>query len=180
MTRLTTRVCATLISLALLVMGVLVALEIVVGYYFGHDPLVLPWRDWYDGARNIAWSDRRVVSTFIGVALLGIVLLTLALWRRRPTRLVLDAHRDDICTDVNRRGVERTLVQAAQRVDGVSRAGASVRRRNARLRVVTNRRDAADLDARVRTAAIDSLASAGIGTVSNVSVTIESRGDHAA
>ena len=76
--RLANRLLATLLAGALAAFSALVAVEIVLGYYFDRDPWLLPWDRWYRRSQELSWSDRSVVVTFVLIGVAGIVLLAAA------------------------------------------------------------------------------------------------------
>ena len=131
--RLVNRLLATLLAGALAVFSAIVAVEIILGYYFDRDPWLLPWDDWYRRSQELTWSDRSVVITFVLIGIAGILLLALQLWRRPPLSLPLEDTTPDVHTEINRRSLEQALTRAALSVDGVS--GAHVRSRRRRVTV---------------------------------------------
>ena len=97
----------------------IVAVEIILGYYFDRDPWLLPWDRWYRRSQELTWSDRSVVITFVLIGLAGILLLALQLWRRPPLALPLEDTTPDVHTEINRRSLEQVLSsRCAQRRGG--------------------------------------------------------------
>lgn len=151
--RLVSRVIATLVAGALAAFSALVAIEIVLGYVFDRDPWLLPWDRWNVRSRELTWSDRSVVVTFVLIGVAGIALLAVQLWRRPPVALPLEDVTPDVHTAIHRRSLEQALSRAVQRVDGVSDARVRSRGRRIVVRAGTQRRLPGDLGDRVTAAA---------------------------
>jgi hypothetical protein len=130
--RVVNRILAAALALALLVGGLLVALEIVVAG-FGADPLVLPHDQWYDAGRGNDWNSPASRWSFMAVTAVGLALLLLRLAQRRPETLRLPASEGGATAEVWRRSLERSLERAARRVDGVASARARLFRSKARI-----------------------------------------------
>ena len=173
--RLVNRLVATLLAAALMAGGILLAIEVVIGYYLDRESWLLPYDRWYREARDTTWSDPAVVFTFVVIGLVGLVLLGLQLARRRPTTVPLAPTSDHVHADVNRRSVEHSLERAAARVDGVAGAKARLRGQRAVLRVSTNRRMLGDLRARVTRQADGVLDELGLARRPSVQVALRSR-----
>ncbi len=147
--RLTNRLLATLIAGALAAFSALVAVEVVLGYYFDRDPWLLPWDRWNERSRELSWSDRSVVVTFVLIGTAGIALLAVQLWRRVPVALPLEDTNPDVHTEINRRSLEHVLRRAALRVDGITSVHVRSRRRRVTVHAATQRRQPGDLRDRV-------------------------------
>jgi hypothetical protein len=165
--RVTNRLLAALLALALLAGGLLAAAEIVYGGARGR-PLVVPWDDWFDGARNNDWSSREVRVLSLVLLAVGAALLLLQVLRRGPQSLPVgdDAAqggaRRRLTVEANTRSLERALIRAVGAVDGVDRASVSLSRTQARVDVRTSRRELAGLELAARQAVDARLATAGI------------------
>lgn len=173
--RLVNRVLATLLAAALVAGGLLLVVEVVIGYYLDRDPWLLPRDRWYADARDTAWSEQAVVFTFIVIGLAGLVLLALQLARRRPPTLALTPTSDHVHTDVSRRSLEHALTRATERVDGVAGAKARIRRNRAVVRATTERRLPGDLKDRVKREADLVLDQLGVAHRPMVDVAVTSR-----
>jgi Family of unknown function (DUF6286) len=171
--RIANRVLAAVLALALLVGGLLVAVEIVVAG-FDRSPWVLPHDDWYRSARTRAWDSAPPRWIFIGLVVAGLLLLLLQT-RRRPAALPLTPAA--IPADVNRRSLEKALVREARRVDGVAAAKARVAPERADVVATTNRRQEGDLPARVQAALDRRLGSLGLARPPAARVKVNARGD---
>jgi hypothetical protein len=147
--RLTNRLLATLVAGATAALSALVAVEIVLGYYFDRDPWLLSWDRWNERSRELTWSDRSVVVTFVLIGAAGLVLLALQLWRRPPVAFPLSDTNPDVHGEINRRSLEHALSRAALHVDGVSSVHVRSRRRRVDVRATTQRRLPGDLRTRV-------------------------------
>lgn len=170
--RLVNRVLAAVLALALLVGGLLVAVEIVVAG-FGHEPWVLPHDRWYRSARARHWDSAPPRWIFIGLVVAGLALLALQVTRRRPR--ALDLTPAAVPADLDRRGLERALVREASRVDGVAGARVRVEGDKAEVLASTDRRQAGDLQPRVAQALDRRVGSLGLARPPAVRVKVRSR-----
>ena len=169
--RVTNRLLAALLALALLAGGLLAAAEIVYGGARGR-PLVVPWDEWFDGARDNAWSSREVRVLSLVLLAVGAALLLLQVLRRGPQSLPVanggheasptGSPRGRLTVEANTRSLERALTRAVVAVDGVDRAKVSLSRAQARVDVRTARRELAGLEQAARQAVDARLATAGI------------------
>ncbi len=85
--RVTNRLLAGLLALALLAGGLLTVAEIGYGTARGR-PLVVPWDEWFDGARDHAWSSRQArVLLLVVLAIAGVLVTTAQLGAGLAVRL---------------------------------------------------------------------------------------------
>jgi len=173
--RILSRLIALALALGLLVGGVLIAVEIVVAE-IGRDPWVIPYDRWYRSARTNSWSSPSTRQLAIVLVAIGIILLLLQLARRRPAALALERGGSAHSADLNRRGVERSLVRTVTRVDGVSSATAKISKNRTQVTASSNRRLPGDLEARVKTAAEQRLSALRLADPPALSVRLHSRG----
>jgi hypothetical protein len=174
MVRVANRVLAAVLALALLVGGLLVAVEIVVAG-FDRPPWVVPHDRWYVSARTRTWDSAPPRWIFIALVAAGLALLLLQLARRRPTTLALTPAA--VPGDVSRRSVEKALAREARRVDGVAGAKARVAADKADVVAVTNRRQIGDLQPRLQAALDTRLGSLGLARPPTARVKIHARSD---
>ncbi len=172
--RVINRLVAALLALALLVGGLLVAVEIVVAG-FGHRPWVLPHDHWYRSARLRSWESAPPRWTFISLVAAGVVPLFLQVARRRPTALALATGATP--ADLGRRSLERSLSRVATEVDGVSAARVKVDGERAEVAAVTNRRQAGDLQPRLAATLEHRLQTFGLARPPAVHVKVSTRAD---
>jgi hypothetical protein len=172
--RVANRVVAAVLALALLVGGLLVAVEIVVAG-FDRRPWVLPHDRWYVSARQRTWESAPARWMFIGLLVAGLALLLLQLARRRPTALPLVP--SAVPADVGRRSLERSLAREATRVDGVAAARAKIDKDTAQVVASSNRRQPGDLQPRITHALDRRLATLGLERPPAVRVKVQARGD---
>jgi hypothetical protein len=132
--RLLNRPLAFILAAALAVACIIVIIE-VIAFHVKSGPLVLHWTTWYHWGRKTHWNALvvQVWSAILIVA--GALILALELKPRRVTRLRLHPIHDATDAAVTRRGLAGTLRGAAIRVDGISTAAVTVRRRRARVTV---------------------------------------------
>jgi hypothetical protein len=170
--RVTNRLVAGLLALALLAAGVLAVVEIVYGNARGR-PLVVPWDDWFDGAREHAWSSRGARVLLLVLLAAGVALLALQVLRRGPQSLPVAAERSGgLSVEANTRSLERALGGAVDAVDGVDKARVSLSTARARVDVRTSRRHIGGLDHAARQAVDARLATAGVRRPEQVDVRV--------
>ena len=173
--RTVTRLVSALLALALLVGGLLAALEIAAAGLGREDHLVVPWRDWRQDLLDTPWEDYVVRVVLAGLLAAGLLLLFLLLARRRPTAVRLVDRADGATADLDRGGLERHLAACMDRVEGVSTVGVRVRGGKARISAVTPARDTAPVESSLRGAADRALGQLGLATSLPVRVSVSSR-----
>lgn len=126
------RLLTLLVSLALIVFGVVLTVE-VVGALFASHPLLVDWRGAYRAGRSDRWDSSTVRVLASAVTAVGLLLLLVQLKPRRISRLAVKS--DDLHTDaaLTRTGVRSALRSAAEGVDGVSTAKVKIARRSAKV-----------------------------------------------
>ncbi len=139
------RVLAALLSLALIVAGVLLIIEVIADRATGHAAIVT-WRSAYSWAGRTTWNagSIRVASVILIVA--GLVLLIAELKPARRSRLPADpdqAGAAGIDAAYTRRSVAAAIRSAVTAVDGVRTASVKVRRRKIRIRATAAAADKA-------------------------------------
>lgn len=134
MIRLLNRLLAALLSLALIVVGVLVVVE-VIAQRLGKQPVLAHWHHSYDWAKRTPWQQGSVRVACIVLAVAGLLLLALELKRSRPSRLAVDS--DEADTAYTRRGVAAAIGTAVGNVDGINSAKVKVKRRKIRVAATT-------------------------------------------
>lgn len=105
------------------------------------------------------WNDAAALVIGAVLAVLGLVLIVIALVPGRPGVVGLGTGRPDVLMGLTRRGLRHVAATAAGGVDGAERAQAKARGRRVRVKVTTPLRDRADADA-VRERARDAVAKA--------------------
>lgn len=172
--RVANRAVAALLALALLVGGLLVAVEIVVAG-FGRRPWVVPHDRWYRSARLRTWESAQPRWIFVALVVAGLGLLFLQLARQRPSALPLAPGAAP--ADINRRSLERSLRRTAVDVEGVSAATVKIGQERAEVAATTNRRQAGDIQPRVAEAVERRVQSLGLARSPAVRVKLSTRGD---
>ena len=130
------RVLALVLAVALLVGGVLLAVEVAAAAV-GHGPLVVQWHGAYEAGGRDA-RDSSVVRTLCGaVAVVGLLMLLGQLKRRRPDRLALEVADEHTDAGVSPAALRATVRSAALAVDGVSAATVRVTRRVTKVRATS-------------------------------------------
>ncbi|MEU3454852.1 DUF6286 domain-containing protein [Micromonospora sp. NPDC006766] len=131
--RITNRLLAFLLSLGLTLGAVLVLIEIV-AHLVGAKPIVLDWPGLYRWASGTTWGSALVRLIGVVLAVVGLLLLAAQLKPRRPDRLRLQPVNSATDAAITRRGLARTLRNAAIEVDGVQDAHVMVGQHHVRVR----------------------------------------------
>jgi hypothetical protein len=129
--RLANRVLAALLSLALIVAGVLLVIEVIADRV-NHRTAVVNWRPAYDWAKHTTWNAGSVRVTCAVLILLGLALLIAELKPARVSRVAADpaqAGAAGIDTAYTRGGLAAAVRSAVTGVDGVRGASVKVKRR---------------------------------------------------
>ncbi len=181
--RVTNRLLAGLLALALLVGGLLAAVEIAYGNATGR-PLVVPWDAWFEGANGHAWSSRQVRSLLLVLLASGVLLLVLQLVRRGPQSLPVETGapggsdgsasraRGVVTVEANTRSLEKGVARAVRALDGVDRASVSFSPSHGQVDVRTPRREIGGLEQAARQAADARLATAAVRRPERLSVRV--------
>jgi len=143
--RLANRVLAALLSLALIVAGVLLIIEVIADR-LNHRPAIVHWHRAYDWAKRTTWNAGSVRVTCGVLILLGLLLLIAELKPARVSRLAADpteAGAAHIDTAYTRRGLAAAIRSAVTRVDGVRGASVKVKRRKVKVAATAAARDRA-------------------------------------
>jgi hypothetical protein len=141
------RILAAVVAILLLAGGILLAVEIVIGLA-GGDSRVIPYDTWYREAREHGWSSTPVRWLLVGLGAVGAAILLMQLLPRRPSTLPV-ATDDDTEFVVTRPSLESSLAHAAERIDGIDRAKARVRKGAVAVKARSHRRTLGDLPAQV-------------------------------
>lgn len=168
------RVLSALLALALLFAAVVTIVEIVLGT-LGRPPWLVPYPQWEQWLGQHPWNDARVDAGLVVLALVGLLLLFLALRRGKPATLPLSSDTPGVRLTASRRSVEKSVAAAAARTGGVTNATASARRRTVRVDAQTTMRSQANLQQQVAAAVRERLASLGLGEHLRPSVHVVNR-----
>ncbi|NMR20078.1 DUF6286 domain-containing protein [Cellulomonas fimi] len=176
---LTHRILAALFALALLLGGFLGAVEILLAR-LGQPPWLVPHPQWSAWLGGQTWDAGAVRTALAVLALLGLLLVILALRRGKPRALALPPRPGHtpagVTVTANRRGVEASLSAAARRTSAVSSAATTLGGRSATTTVVTSTRSAGNLQRDVTTAISRRLAELGLADTVRPRVTIKHKG----
>lgn len=132
--RLFNRLLAALISVALVVIGVLVVVEVIADR-LGKAPAIVHWHQAYNWAHRTPWQQGSVRVACIALAVIGLILLLAELKRSRPSRLRTTS--TDVDSAYSRRGVAGAVRSAVARVDGINHADVTVKRRRVKVAATT-------------------------------------------
>ncbi|GGO15965.1 hypothetical protein GCM10010116_32160 [Microbispora rosea subsp. aerata] len=164
---------AAVAALALLGIGGLTAVH-VVSALLGLPVKIVPYDQWARWASTTAWNDGRVLAVAGALALIGLVLILIAVVPGRGRMVALRTGDPDLVVGITRRTLARALRARANAVDGVRAAGARMRGWHADVSVRTDLRDTAALGDRVRAAVEDELA--GLAPAHRVSLNVRVHG----
>lgn len=160
-TTLGNRLLSALLALALLLGGLLVATEIVLAQ-IGRPAWLIPHQQWADWLTEQTWDDGISRLVLAGMAIVGLILLILALRRGRPRLIPVASEAAGVEVSVQRRGAERAVASAARQASGVRGASASITRRAVRVTARTEVRSADDVRHDTTTAVTGRLADLGL------------------
>jgi hypothetical protein len=145
---------AIVVSAVLAAAAILTAIEVIAGL-LDRGPLVLPVNSLARLGRTTHW-DQLTALIPAGVAgAVGLLLVALALWPRRPRAVALACDDPDMVLGISRGGLRRHLAQAAEGVDGIARTTVKIGRRQIRVRAASPLRDTSGLADQVRQAVTD-------------------------
>ncbi|MBE3010796.1 alkaline shock response membrane anchor protein AmaP [Microbispora sp. NEAU-D428] len=148
---------AAVAALALLAVGGLTAVH-VVSALLGLPVKLVPYDQWARWASTTPWDDGRALAVASALALIGLVLILIAVVPGRGRMIALRTGDPDLVVGLPRRALARALRVRANQVDGVRSAGARMRGWHADVSVRTDLRDTTALGERVRAAVEDELA----------------------
>jgi hypothetical protein len=174
------RVLGALLSLAVIVGGVVLIIEVIADRV-NHHPQIVHWHRAYDWAKRTTWNAGSVRVACALLILLGLVLLAAELKPARVTRLAADpaqAGADDIDTAYTRRGLAAAIRSAVTGVDGVRGASVKVKRRKVKVAATAAAQDRAaaqSLRDPVSAAARERLTALKLRSAPSVSVRIHPR-----
>jgi hypothetical protein len=158
------RVLATLLALALLLGGLLAAVEIVLAE-LDRPSWLVPHERWSSWLAGQTFQDGIVRAVLIGMVVVGLLLLLAGLRRGKPGSLRMPGRTDGVRVTASRRGVERSIATSARRTDGVRSARAKAGRRKVTVTASTAMRSPGELQQPVTTAVterLDELSLAGV------------------
>ncbi len=171
--RATNRLISILLGLAFAAFFVLVAIEVALRRL--HRDSLTPWDRWYRRIRVTTWDATGTRVAFAVLAGVGLLLLFLQVWRRRPVALALDDRPDLAPATVRRRHLERALTGDTSQLDGVASARVKAKRRRVQVGAKTNRMNPGDLEQRLHNTVDSRVGSLGLTERLPVTVDLEHR-----
>lgn len=150
---------ASLVAVVLLAVCALVAASCV-QILLGQTPL-LPFSAMAQAGAQLTGAGVPVLAAAAVVALVGLVLLVVAIRPGNPTVIPLTDSGTGIETGISRRSLDRALTDSATTIDGVTRAGARTRGRTTTVTAHAAFGDPADKKTQVRAALDEQLARIG-------------------
>lgn len=176
--RLLNRLLAALLSLALIVIGLLVIIEVTAFHTNDRKPAIVRWHTFYSWAGRTKWQAGSVRVTCIVLAVLGLILLVAELKRSRVTRIAAATTGSGIDTAYTRRGLAASVRSAVTNVDGIRAARVTVMRRRVQVAATAGAKDdaaAQSLREPAAHAAKQRLESLGLRSVPAVKVRLSPR-----
>lgn len=165
------RILSALLALALLLGGLLAAVEIVVAG-LGRPPWLVPHEAWSSWLGQETWDTPVVRVILAGLVLLGLLVLLPALRRGRPASLPLASATQEVHLRASCRGVQRSLAAVARRTSGVSAASVSVGRRTVRVKATSRNRSEGNVALEVTSAVAGRLDQLGLSDTLRPRVTL--------
>jgi hypothetical protein len=171
--RTTNRLIAILLSLALTAVFLLIAIEVALARLDRNE--LTPWHDRYRTLRATRWDATGTRVGFGILAAVGLILLFLQLWRRRPVTLSLEESPELAPATVRRRHLERALTGDTSHLDGVASARVKAKRRRVDVDARTNRLNPGDLEQRLHQVVDGRITALGLTEALPVNVDLEHR-----
>ena len=122
------RILAALLSLALIVAGVLLIIEVIADRVV-HHAAIIGWTSAYAWAGRTTWNAGSIRVTCVILIVAGLVLLIAELKPARMSRLAAEPDQAGIDAAYTRRGVAAAIRSAVTAIDGVRAASVKVKRR---------------------------------------------------
>ncbi len=130
-----TRVLAALVGLALLVGGLVLALEVALTAARSEAQLV-PYDSALESARQRSWDDPLVLLIGLGLLVAGLLLLLVTLRRRAPLA-VPGEDRQDMTVSFARKPLEQAVGRLAERSAGVENVRVKMHRNKAEVQAAS-------------------------------------------
>lgn len=145
------RVVAATLALALALVSLWGLVEIVLAQ-LGRPPWLLDVDEAQKWLRSHTWSEAPIVTIATALMVAGLGLILLGLRRGRPGEVAMASSAEALTVAASRRSIDRALVHAAERQDGVQEASAKAGRRSVRVVARTPLTNTGDVKQRVSTA----------------------------
>jgi len=145
------RLAAATLALALALVSLWCLVEIVLAQ-LGKPPWLLDVDETREWLQSNPWSDALVVIAAAALIVIGFGIMVLGLRRGRPGEVAMVSSADAVTVAASRGSIDRALVYAAERQDGVQDASAKAGRRSARVVARTPLSSTNEVKQRVSTA----------------------------
>ncbi len=176
--RIVNRLLAFVVALALVGTSVIIIVEVIAARTH-HGPLIIHWHAILDWAERNTWKATSVELACAITAASGLILLLPQLFRRRVTRLRIDAG-DTTDAAITRKGVTVTIRGAVAEVNGIASSRVKVGRRRIRVKALSTAlegEEMGDLAPEVAEAASQQLEGLRLHTPRRLHVTVNGRRD---
>ena len=126
------RLAAATLALALVLVSLWGLVEIILAR-LGQPPWLLDVDETREWLQSNPWSDALVVTAAAALVVIGLSVMVLGLRRGRPGEVAMVSSAEAVTFAASRGSIDRALVYAAERQDGVQDASARAGRRSARV-----------------------------------------------
>jgi hypothetical protein len=161
----------------LLVLGVLVAIDVIAVNTGSPKSIVFPYEEIADQLRSNHWGNLPILAVAAFVVLIGVVLLLVAAVPARKGRLAVASGDPEVVASVSHHSLRQLLAAAAVGVPGISKVRVKVGRRSVRVRADSRLHDPAGLAADVASDVGERLRSIGPARKMRVRVRVRKRSD---
>jgi hypothetical protein len=168
---------AVLVAGFLLVIGALVAIDVIAVNTGTPASIIFPYEQMADQLRSNHWSDVPILAVAAFVTALGALLIAFAVAPARKGRTPVAADDPEVTASVSARSLRRACAAAAVGVPGVSKVRVAHRRRSVRVRADSRLRDPAGLAEQVAMRVGEKLRAIGPARRTVVRVRVRKRGD---
>ena len=176
--RLLNRPLAFLLAAALGFAAVMVVVE-VIALAVGAKPMLFIWTTWSKNSHTTLWNSNTVLIVSIVLIVVGALLVLLELKPARSKRVKLNSENAATDAAMTRKGLAGAARGAAEKVDGISKAGAVTQGRKVTItaRAAASDKSAADaLQQPVTNAVTTNLNSLGLTRTPRVRVKVSPKG----
>ncbi|MDV6011397.1 DUF6286 domain-containing protein [Haloechinothrix sp. LS1_15] len=156
--RVAVRLFSILLAMAVVVAGVLLAVETSWRWLRpGEAPLLVPWTEWRAGLAELTWEATPVRLTAIAALALGVVLVLLAATARIRT-VPFEPPKPEVSASTTPRSLARALRHHIEELDGVDSVSVSATARKVRVSARSRFARPAELRPRLHEAVTTALA----------------------
>ncbi|SFB45184.1 hypothetical protein SAMN05216266_11212 [Amycolatopsis marina] len=175
--RVLVRLLSTLLALAAVVIGAVVALEVAWQWWRPAEaPLLAPWPRWRDALAELTWDSGAVRVLAAVVAGAGLLLVLIALAARRRGVLLHDPA-TDVSVSTSPRSLARLVGHRVRAQDKVERATVTASAKKVRVRAISTMETEGELRPRLLATVSELLGEIPLARTPKVSVVVDSPKD---